>query len=301
MEKCNNCDRQKPPILTEQKVKPLLSNNFNIILERKLPLYSIIENQSKIDNIKKTIIEARKLYSRGILQLNEIDTSIVTSNLGNKGNYKDEKVDLDLPVKNNENPVDTITFDVPLFIRMLEYAREDAKNDMDLHNVTEKTIALSKKREVLTMADYDEIVGKIKESFTMYHRNPSSKKVNKLKFNIYESLNREYLRKVIKEVLSKSPTAILKESIYVKNLKGSTPEGYGFTFSATVDGDEIYDAEIDQYDEENEEGIINQKEIIDYFYDEYINSDDFKTKVYDEAERESSWEDFDDPNTEFGY
>jgi len=34
--------------------------------------------------------------------------------------------------------VDTITMDVPLFIRMLEYAREDAKTDIDLHDVTEK-------------------------------------------------------------------------------------------------------------------------------------------------------------------
>lgn len=32
-----------------------------------------------------------------------------------------------------------------------------------------------------------------------------------------------------------------------------------------------------------------------------IYSDDFERKVYDEVERESSWEDFDDPDTEFGY
>jgi hypothetical protein len=58
----------------------------------------------------------------------------------------------------NFNPTDSITVDVPLFIRLLEYAREDAKTDMDLHNVAEKALALSTTGETLTMAQYDEIV-----------------------------------------------------------------------------------------------------------------------------------------------
>jgi hypothetical protein len=33
------------------------------------------------------------------------------------------------------NPKDIIKLDIPLLIRLLEYAREDAKTDMDLHNV----------------------------------------------------------------------------------------------------------------------------------------------------------------------
>lgn len=59
----------------------------------------------------------------------------------------------------SEDPVDTITMDVPLFIRMLEYAREDAKDDMDLHDVTEKANLLGKERGILQMEDYNEIVG----------------------------------------------------------------------------------------------------------------------------------------------
>jgi hypothetical protein len=56
------------------------------------------------------------------------------------------------------NPSDKITLDVPLFIRLLEYAREDAKTDMDLHNVTEKAISASETGKILTMADYDSLV-----------------------------------------------------------------------------------------------------------------------------------------------
>jgi len=56
------------------------------------------------------------------------------------------------------NPADKVTLDIPLFIRLLEYAREDAKTDMDLHNVAEKAIALSETERTLTMNDYDSIV-----------------------------------------------------------------------------------------------------------------------------------------------
>jgi tetratricopeptide (TPR) repeat protein len=58
-----------------------------------------------------------------------------------------------------EDKVDTITMDIPLFIRMLEYSREDAAEDMDLHDVTEKAISLGKERGILQMDDYDEIIG----------------------------------------------------------------------------------------------------------------------------------------------
>ena len=56
------------------------------------------------------------------------------------------------------NPTDKITVDVPLFIRLLEYAREDAKTDMDLHNVAEKAISASETGKTLTMAEYDSLV-----------------------------------------------------------------------------------------------------------------------------------------------
>jgi ribosomal protein L14E/L6E/L27E len=63
------------------------------------------------------------------------------------------------PLNEQEDAVDTITMDVPLFIRMLEYAREDAKEDVDLHDITEKAITLGKERGILQMDDYNEIVG----------------------------------------------------------------------------------------------------------------------------------------------
>ena len=54
--------------------------------------------------------------------------------------------------------VDTITMDVPLFIRMLEYAREDASADVDLHDVAENAVALNKQQDILSMDDYDALL-----------------------------------------------------------------------------------------------------------------------------------------------
>lgn len=57
------------------------------------------------------------------------------------------------------NPEDSVKMDIPLLIRLLEYAREDAKTDMDLHNVADMLINLSKEGKTLSMAQYDQIVG----------------------------------------------------------------------------------------------------------------------------------------------
>ena len=59
-----------------------------------------------------------------------------------------------------KNPSDFVIMDVPLFIRMLEYAREDATSDMDLHDVAEKLIKLSATGKPVTMKFYNSIVSK---------------------------------------------------------------------------------------------------------------------------------------------
>lgn len=73
---------------------------------------------------------------------------------------------VDRILKENEVPdgVDTVALDVPLLMRIMEYAREDAKTDMDLHHVAEQMIALSKTRDLLTMDDYDAIIAKTQQT-----------------------------------------------------------------------------------------------------------------------------------------
>lgn len=62
-------------------------------------------------------------------------------------------------IKEALNPVDRITLDIPLFIRLLEYAKEDAQTDMDLHDVAERAIKLgSVPNQSLSMKDYDTLI-----------------------------------------------------------------------------------------------------------------------------------------------
>lgn len=58
--------------------------------------------------------------------------------------------------------IDVIKIDVPTFLRLLELAREDVQDDPDLHDITEKVVAISQDR-VVTMDDYNEIVGFMKK------------------------------------------------------------------------------------------------------------------------------------------
>jgi len=74
------------------------------------------------------------------------------------GDREDDTMPDDL--MEEENPVDIISMDVPLFIRMLEFAREDASTDMDLHDLAQKAIKMSGEGEPLTMMHYDELVSK---------------------------------------------------------------------------------------------------------------------------------------------
>lgn len=54
--------------------------------------------------------------------------------------------------------MNTITMTVPLFIRMLEFAKEDAKTDMELHKATENALTLLLSNKILDMSHYDTII-----------------------------------------------------------------------------------------------------------------------------------------------
>lgn len=72
-----------------------------------------------------------------------------------------------------ENPIDIVSMDVPLFIRMLEFAREDASTDMDLHDLAQKAIKMSSESEPLTMMHYDELVSKgapVSDAMSLYEK-----------------------------------------------------------------------------------------------------------------------------------
>jgi DNA-binding ferritin-like protein len=84
--------------------------------------------------------------------------------------------------------MDIIKLDVPLFIRLLELAREDVKQDADLHDVAEAVIKLSQ-QGVATMADYDSIV-----AFMQKQGDPATEELDRIKQlgGIYQRVQTEF-------------------------------------------------------------------------------------------------------------
>jgi hypothetical protein len=113
-----------------------------------------------------------------------------------------------------EDKVDTITMDIPLFLRMLEYSREDASQDMDLHDVTEKAISLGKERGILQMDDYDEIIG-------------TTEKVNEVNLKQAKLSSSEYQKaKKLKDFKSSDWKWNADEDLYTKVNEAELTEAY---------------------------------------------------------------------------
>ena len=95
---CNDCGG-KAPILTEGKVKPLISEGLQYHIDKKIQLH---ESVYRIGSEKhfELIREARALWVRGIIDVSEDDQAILETNLGHFGMYEGEEVPLDMPMVN---------------------------------------------------------------------------------------------------------------------------------------------------------------------------------------------------------
>ena len=103
---CNTCETKiRGPLLTESRVKKFVSENLQYHINRDIPL---MESEFRIGSEAhlSLIKEARKLYSRGVLDLCEEDEGIMETHLGEFDLYKDTLVPLDLPMLNEVEQLD---------------------------------------------------------------------------------------------------------------------------------------------------------------------------------------------------
>jgi hypothetical protein len=158
---CNTCHLESKISLNESLTKkPTISEGLQYHLDNKLPLHESVYRTGS-DKYFTLLREARRLYSRNILDVTGDDIELLRDlNTGEYGIFEGKQVPLDYPLLEDEveNPIDTLKIDIPLFIRLLEYAREDAKTDMDLHDLTEKALMASTEGKILTMDDYSFLV-----------------------------------------------------------------------------------------------------------------------------------------------
>jgi hypothetical protein len=120
-----------------------------------------IDNKWEITRVSKS---GRSMYSDMMEDVFGYDIELLDKKLKYKMFVYPEDVKQSMNEAKEKDKVDTITMDIPLFLRMLEYSREDASQDMDLHDVTEKSNLLGKERGILSMEDYEEIVGSAEDT-----------------------------------------------------------------------------------------------------------------------------------------
>ena len=98
---CGGCGgaKVKSPILKEGKVKDLLSEGLNYHIDNKISLFECeyrIGSEAHLSLIR----ESRKLYSRGIIEVSDVDKTLLETDLGHFIEFEGEVVPLDLPMLN---------------------------------------------------------------------------------------------------------------------------------------------------------------------------------------------------------
>ena len=92
-------EKVKSPILKEGKVKDLLSEGLNYHIDNKISLFECeyrIGSEAHLSLIR----ESRKLYSRGIIEVSDVDKALLETDLGHFIEFEGEVVPLDLPMLN---------------------------------------------------------------------------------------------------------------------------------------------------------------------------------------------------------
>ena len=130
-----------------------------------------VENELIEQQLQKR--QTMRQYAKIIAERIQIKDSVINGHTAGFTGGVGPGLQSNEPAESIENKPDIVKLDIPLLIRLLEYAREDAKTDMDLHNITEMMIQLSKRGNVLSMTEYDAIIGEQK-----LLTKPSSKRRN---------------------------------------------------------------------------------------------------------------------------
>jgi hypothetical protein len=130
-------------------------------------------------------------------------------------------------VSEAEDAKDTVTFNIPLLIRMFELAREDVKDDMELHRITERLLKIRKKG-VLTMDDYNFIAG-LKEEFEITNDMLTEDHVKELEQGLHDLDKTDY------DTIDQLMTKIAKQhNITGKELHNDFKKKHGKTPDAWI-------------------------------------------------------------------
>jgi len=177
---CNTCET-KGPLLTEGKVKSLLSEGLQYHIDKKIPLFETVYRIGSEKHLS-LIKEARKMYSRNIIDLCEEDEALIGTNLGEFALYEGESVPLDLPML-NESDSNYPDFDLNKNIRY-----QDTSISSGMWRYTGKEQG---GKGVYRNLNNGQILGFDRSDFDIFRNNLSSH------FDISESINEDIYDKFL--------------------------------------------------------------------------------------------------------
>jgi predicted RNA-binding protein associated with RNAse of E/G family len=161
---------KKEALLALDYVEPTINESLKDIQKIKEFFTKPLNEANGFKSGKEFINIKLKNYPKAVAKVNQLINMIGESNFTMEmaewifDFFNNASFESPVNEAKKEDKVDTITMDIPLFLRMLEYSREDASQDMDLHDVTEKSNLLGKERGILSMEDYEEIVGSAEDT-----------------------------------------------------------------------------------------------------------------------------------------
>lgn len=119
--------------------------------------------------------------------------------------------------------IDIIKIDIPLLMRILEYVREDVKDDVSLHNITQEMIKASKTTGILTMKNYDDIIDTNINEYKQYFNLEEAELINKMTDYrggvVYKLRDPDLYKRVVKTVSE----FVKKKKIYMTTAKRLSP------------------------------------------------------------------------------
>ena len=136
---CNTCET-KGPLLTEGKVKSLLSEGLQYHIDKKIPLFETVYRIGSKKHLS-LIKEARKMYSRNVIDLCEEDEALIKTHLGEFALYEGVSIPLDLPMLNEIDEDDEYEIaSRKLFDMTWDEVRRQNNQDMvqDVHDEVSK-------------------------------------------------------------------------------------------------------------------------------------------------------------------
>jgi len=186
---CNTCETKiQGPLLTEGKVKSLLSEGLQYHIDKKIPLFETVYRIGSEKHLA-LIKEARKMYSRNVIDLCEEDEALIGTHLGEFALYEGESVPLDLPMLNESKYDKEET--IQQTIDRLKARIEDPNDGGNVPFLIQKIKDLEKSLDEKSI-DEAEFKGKDvplnkpkrggSKAYYVYVRDPKTKKIKKVSF-----------------------------------------------------------------------------------------------------------------------